>query len=169
MSYQLYTDGATSKNGTKDAIGGWAYIALKDDKIIDLKAEQLSPATNNICELTAILKGCEFLLPQLETFDIIEVYSDSAYCINCVNQHWYGKWRQNGWINSSKQPVKNKEIWEQLIPFFDDPRFRWIKVKGHADNKWNNLVDRLAVDAKVGIMPYLFDKKSNSYFFRYDF
>ena len=147
--YQLYTDGATSNNGSKNAEGGWAYLVLKENAVIASAAEYVQPATNNICELLAILKGCNFLLPMLNPFDSVEVYSDSAYCINCVNQKWYYKWKQNGWINSQKEPVKNKELWEQLVPFFEDPRFKWIKVKGHSTNKWNETVDKMAVKARL--------------------
>ena len=147
--YKVYTDGATSNNGRDNAIGGWAYAVITDDILLCSRAEKVQPATNNICELTAILEGCRQVLPLLNELDNVEVYSDSAYCINCVNQQWYGTWRQNGWINSSKQPVKNKELWIQLIPFFDDPRFKWIKVKGHSEDYWNNYVDKLAVNARL--------------------
>lgn len=147
--YKLYTDGATSNNGKEGAIGGWAYAILNDGELVGSAAEKVQPATNNICELTAILEGCRQVLPFLNELDNVEVYSDSAYCINCVNQHWYGVWRQNGWINSSKQPVKNKELWIQLIPFFDDPRFKWIKIKGHSGDQWNELVDKMAINARL--------------------
>jgi ribonuclease HI len=80
-------------------------------------------------------------------FEIV-VYSDSAYVINCYKQKWYKKWQVNGWINSKKQPVANKELWEQLIPYFENPFFSFEKVAGHADNKYNNLVDEMAVKAK---------------------
>lgn len=145
MGYKLYTDGATSKNGQVDAVGGWAFVLLKNDNLLCSRAEKVQPATNNICELLAIINGCKEVQFYLNSFDSIEVYSDSAYCINCVNESWYKKWLQNNWITSSKQPVANKELWEQLIPFFDDPRFKWIKVKGHSGNQWNELVDKLAV------------------------
>lgn len=148
MSYQLYTDGATSKNGTEEAVGGWAYILLKDGLQISAVAKKVSPATNNICELLAIINGCQAASPLLKSIDSIEVYSDSAYCINCVNEKWYKKWLQNGWKTSSKEPVKNAELWDKLIPFFDDPRFKWIKVKGHNGNYWNEMVDKLAVSVR---------------------
>lgn len=146
--YEIYTDGATSSNGSESARGGWAYIILENGMKIASAAEGVQPATNNICELLAALNGCKFIEPKLKEIDSITVYSDSAYLINCVNQRWYGKWRQVGWINSSKQPVKNRKLWEELIPFFDDPRFKWIKVKAHNGNFWNEEVDKMAVKAK---------------------
>lgn len=148
VSYQLYTDGATSKNGSDNAVGGWAYILLKDGTQTCSAAEKVQPATNNICELLAIIHGCQAVLPLLESIDIVEVFSDSAYCINCANEKWYKKWLQNGWKTTSKEPVKNAELWSQLIPFFEDPRFKWIKVKGHDGNFWNETVDKLAVSVR---------------------
>ena len=149
--FQIYTDGATSKNGDINAVGGWAYIILKDGIEIGSAADYVKPATNNICEMLAILNACNSIKKELNDIDSVEVYSDSAYCINCVNQHWYSKWVTNGWITSSKEPVKNKELWEQLIPFFEDARFKWIKVKGHSNDKWNEKVDNMAVQARLRI------------------
>ena len=78
------------------------------------------------------------------------IYTDSAYLINCANQGWYLKWMTNGWMTSQKTPVANKELWEELIPTFDDTRFEYRKVRGHQKgdsftSKWNNYVDGLAV------------------------
>lgn len=54
-----------------------------------------------------------------------------------------------GWRNSKKEPVANRELWERLIPYFENPRFSFEKVKGHSGEKdWNDYVDRLAVEAK---------------------
>ena len=78
------------------------------------------------------------------------IYTDSAYLINCANQGWYLKWMTNGWMTSQKTSVANKELWEELIPTFDDTRFEYRKVRGHQKgdsftSKWNNYVDVLAV------------------------
>ena len=113
---KIYTDGATSGNGKANAIGGWAYLILNDNnEIIKKNSGHIEKATNNICELTAILMGCEAVK---DTADFVTVYSDSAYCINCYQEHWYLKWQMNGWFNSKKQPVANKELWKKLIPYF---------------------------------------------------
>lgn len=142
---KIYTDGATSGNGNADAIGGWAYIVLNDiNEIIDQNNGYIIKATNNICELTAILMGCESVK---DTAEFVTIYSDSAYCINCYKERWYSKWQMNGWINSKKQPVANKGLWEKLIPYFEDSRFFFEKVKGHSGNQLNELVDKMAVDA----------------------
>ena len=146
--YEIYTDGATSKNGYDGATGGYAWALLKDEKCIEYASYHLSPATNNICEMMAIINACEEIAPKLENFDKVNVYSDSAYVINCYLQFWWKAWLHNNWVNSKKELVKNRELWERIIPFFQDSRFQFIKVKGHSGNYWNERVDELAVAAK---------------------
>lgn len=79
----------------------------------------------------------------------VTIFSDSTYVVKCFNDKWYVKWQKNGWKNSQKQPVANKELWEPLVELYlhRDPRpqFRW--VKGHSGDKMNDLVDELAVAA----------------------
>lgn len=149
---KVYTDGACSKNGEIGAPGGWAWVIVNECDTAILQGNgHIDNATNNICELTAMLEACKKSLIIPTSY---EIYSDSAYIINCYEQRWYKKWQVNGWINSKKQPVANKELWEQLIPFFENKNYKFIKVKGHAGNQldphsyWNNYVDKLAVSAK---------------------
>lgn len=148
--YEIYTDGATSKNGYEGAVGGAAFIILKNDEKIVEWNKKIESATNNICEMIAIITACEEITSMLNDFDKVNIYSDSAYVINCYKQFWWKAWLHNNWVNSKKEPVKNRELWEKLIPYFQDARFEFIKVKGHAGNKWNELVDELAVSAKWG-------------------
>ena len=155
MIYKLYTDGATSKNGYEGAYGGYAWALVANDKLIDSDSYNITPATNNICELKAMIEGCRAAEKIIGCLDVVLVYSDSAYMINCYKNGWYEKWRINGWINSKKEPVKNKDLWEELIPYFENLNFKFEKVKGHSNSndensKWNNYVDRLAVEAKNG-------------------
>ena len=80
--YEIYCDGATSKNGREGAVGGYAWALIKDGECVDYYAHSLAPATNNICEMMAIIDSCEKISKVLEPFDKVNVYSDSAYCIN---------------------------------------------------------------------------------------
>lgn len=153
MIYKLYTDGATSKNGYEGAYGGYGWAIITNDKLVEDGRGYISPATNNICELRGMIEGCRSVQSVIEPFDVVLVYSDSAYIVNCYKQGWYKGWERNGWTNSKKQPVANKELWEELIPFFENPNFKFEKVKGHSTDEsshsyWNNYVDRLAVEAK---------------------
>ena len=153
MNYSIYTDGATSDNGYEGAQGGWAWILLDEQERIILKTVgHLDNATNNVCELTAVIDACRYAYHKMDLTDpnpTFTIYSDSAYIVNCYKEKWYKKWQLNGWKNSKKQPVANKELWEHLIPYFEDSRFTFEKVKGHANNEYNNLVDKLAVEAKM--------------------
>lgn len=145
MKYSIYTDGATSGNGYEGAQGGWAWILLdEDNNIIAKGAGHIDNATNNICELTAVINVCSLVSSENE----FTIYSDSAYIINCYKEKWYKKWQANGWVNSKKQPVANKELWEVLIEYFDKPNFHFEKVKGHSTNEYNIIVDDMAVRAK---------------------
>ena len=110
---------------------------------------KVSNATNNICELSAVLGACAFFDAYTSKENTATIYSDSSYIINCITQKWYKKWQTNGWRNSKKEPVANRELWERLIPYFENPRFSFEKVKGHSGEKdWNDYVDKLAVEAK---------------------
>lgn len=142
---KIYTDGATSNNGYEGACGGWAFIIVENGSIIHKGKGYMENATNNQCELAAIISVCHAARELEET---VTIYSDSAYCINCYEQQWYKKWEKNGWINSKNEPVANQDLWKKLIPFFKDPHFIFKKVKGHSDNEFNNIVDRMAVEAK---------------------
>ena len=103
-------------------------------------------------ELTAALKACEEV-EAMDGFATVKLYSDSAYLINCYKQNWWKTWRANGWKNSKKEPVANQDLWEKLIYFFmKAPGYDFIKVKGHAGNQYNEMVDRLAVAAKESVM-----------------
>ena len=146
---KIYTDGAVSHNGFEDAVGGWAFLALDDfNNELYRASAHVDPATNNICELLAVLNGCQYGLEHYNGFEIITIYSDSAYIIDCCNDNWYKKWQLNGWLTSKKQPVLNQDLWKALIPYFDNPIFSFKKVKGHSTNEYNNIVDKMAVEAK---------------------
>lgn len=149
MEYHIYTDGACSGNGYENAKGGWAYVHVKPElnQFIWRNSGYEENTTNQRMELMACVMACEEL-PKETLHNKITVFSDSAYLINCYSQKWYEKWESNGWINSKKEPVANKDLWERLLPYFKLSNFTFKKVKGHSSNEWNNLVDSLAVQAR---------------------
>ena len=79
----------------------------------------------------------------------LEIFSDSTYVVNCFRDHWWEGWIRRGWMNSKKQPVANRDLWEPLVEAYRarPVTFRW--VKGHGGNKWNDVADRLAVHASL--------------------
>ena len=150
--YEIYCDGAVSGNGKDNAPGGWAYVILKDGRLISQNSGGEVGTTNQRMELTAMLKACEEL-EAMDGFATVKVYSDSAYCIRCFKENWWKNWRVNGWRNSKKEPVANQDLWEKLIFFFmKAPGYDFIKVRGHQGVHWNEEVDKMAVAAKMRYM-----------------
>ncbi len=154
----IYTDGATSGNGTSKARGGWAYIFYAEGaRPISEYGGEIG-TTNNRMELIAAIKGIEAARAIYGEKQDLHIISDSAYLCNCYEQKWYRNWELNGWVNSNKGPVANKDLWEKLIPYFRDSHILFIKVKGHAGNENNELVDKLAkkgaAEAKKEPNPY---------------
>lgn len=146
MNLIVYTDGACSGNGRKNSQGGWGYAIYSEEgcEITTGYGGEVD-TTNNRMEMTAVLMGIQQAIELQDTeFYTITIYTDSAYIHNCKNQGWYKAWRANGWINSKKQAVLNKELWELLIQYFEDFRFIFKKVKGHSGIEQNELVDELA-------------------------
>lgn len=141
---EVYTDGATSANGTSKARGGWAYMFVDKDGTVYSSYGGEVGTTNNRMELLAAIRGIEAARALYGEHIRIHVISDSAYLINCYNEGWYKNWRMNGWVNSSKKPVANKDLWERLIPYFDDFDILFIKCAGHSGNDNNDFVDKLA-------------------------
>lgn len=137
-SVTIYTDGACSGN---PGPGGWG--AVLEFKGVEKEISGYHPSTtNNIMELTAALKALQSLKEPCE----VSLYSDSAYLVRGFNEGWIHNWQKNGWQNSKKEPVANKEIWQSLIEQSQHHKITWIKVKGHSDNELNNRCDKLATD-----------------------
>lgn len=135
----IYTDGACSGN---PGPGGWGTILMCDDVKKEISGRK-DNTTNNVMEITAVIKGLELLKYPCE----VEVYSDSAYVVNAFNQKWINGWKKNGWRNSNKEEVKNRELWEKLDSLTHIHDVTFIKVKGHSDNEYNNRCDELARNA----------------------
>ena len=122
--------------------GGWGSILMYKDNKKEISGG-LENTTNNVMELTAVIEALKLLKFPCE----VELYSDSAYVVNAFNQNWIDGWLKNGWKNSRKEPVKNKELWEELYNLSKIHKIQFIKVKGHADNEYNNRCDELARNA----------------------
>ena len=131
----LYTDGACSGNPGK---GGWGAILMYNDAKKEISGGE-SQTTNNKMELTAVIKGLEALKEECN----VDIYSDSAYVVNAFLQDWITNWQNNGW-KSKKGMVLNIDLWQRLIELTKKHNVTWHKVKGHADNEFNNRCDALA-------------------------
>ncbi len=134
----VYTDGACSGN---PGPGGWGAIILNQGTETVLSGFE-ADTTNNRMELTAVIQGLtalnEIKMP-------VTLYTDSQYIVNANNQHWLDNWQIKGWLNASKKPVANRDLWEQIIALNKKYNPTYVWVKGHSSNEYNNRCDALAV------------------------
>ena len=133
----IYTDGACSGN---PGPGGWAAILMAGGAKKEMSGGERD-TTNNRMELMAVIEGLKALKRPCK----VDIYSDSAYVVNAFEQNWIGKWVKNGWKNSAKAEVANSDLWKELINLTSMHNVTFHKVKGHADNEFNNRCDELAV------------------------
>ena len=132
----IYTDGACSGN---PGPGGWAAVLISGEHKKEISGGS-KQTTNNIMELTAILESLKALKSECE----VELYSDSAYCVNAFNQNWIYGWIKKGWKTADGSEVKNKEIWQEIYDLTKKHKVNFNKVKGHSNVELNNRCDELA-------------------------
>ena len=138
-----YTDGSATGNGTENSIGGFGIVEVDENNNIlwEYQENNLKYETNNSMELTAILYALNHIEVEEASFLKPIIYSDSAYCVNLIND-WMYSWERNGWKRPKNQEVKNLNLIKQIFELADLAEIR--KVKGHSDNKWNEYADKLA-------------------------
>lgn len=138
-----YTDGACSGNGKPDGgAGGWGAVIIQNGKRTELSGGA-ADTTNNRMELTACIEALRFV----RTPSNILLITDSQYVINGIVKGWVKSWKRNNWKKSDGTPVKNPDLWEELvsaIQFHKKIEFQW--VKGHATTEENNRCDYMAVE-----------------------
>ena len=134
---RIYTDGACSGNP-----GNGGYCAILIYKGIEkvVSGSELN-TTNNRMELLAVINGLKKLKEPCD----VEIFSDSAYVTEAFNKMWIEDWQKNNWKTSSKQDVKNIDLWKELLSYTKKHKTTFIKVKGHSDNEYNNRCDKIAV------------------------
>lgn len=137
---ELYVDGASRSNGSQDSIGAYG-VYLKYNEHTKELYRAFRNVTNNEMELLAMITG----LKELKRKNLlVKVYSDSAYVVNGINNKWYKKWQINGWLTSSKTPVANRRLWQELVELIESfPFIEIIKVRGHSDCEGNIKADEL--------------------------
>lgn len=158
--YVYYTDGACTLNQTNGEYekgpGGWGWVEVENDTIVKQRGWGSPNTTNNEMELSAIHNAlCRYSEDHFKKDETsMVIYSDSAYCINIFTQ-WVKGWEANGWTRGRKhEPIKNLEliqnIWamiQLLSTGFSDVKF--VKVKGHSGDGWNEYADKIAVENKL--------------------
>jgi len=139
MKYTIYTDGACSGN---PGPGGWGVVILDENKNQYNISGKAKDTTNNRMELTAPIMA----LKKIKTKSDVTIFTDSVYVKNGITE-WIKKWEKNGWKNANKKPIKNKDLWIKLNNFCQKNKVTWKWVKGHSNNKYNDLADELATRA----------------------
>lgn len=137
MDIEIFTDGGY-RSSTE--IGAWSFVV--NDDTIQISFDTETNTTNQRMELKAIIEALKFCKKNyLEAEVKVKIFSDSAYCVNGMNQKWYNKWILNKWTNSKGELVKNKELWQELIELDKELDVEYVKVRGHAGDKLNEMAD----------------------------
>jgi len=137
----IYTDGACSPN---PGPGGWGAVLIhKDGSPLELSGYG-GETTNNRMELTAVVKA----LSALDCPHRITLFTDSQYVKNGITS-WINSWQRKNWQTASKKPVKNVELWKELLAESSKHQVSWKWIRGHTANRWNERADELAVAARL--------------------
>ena len=138
----IYTDGACLGN---PGPGGYGAVLLYNDHRKELSGG-FRLTTNNrmeimaaIVALTALKRSCE-----------VTLYTDSQYVVNALTKGWAERWRANGWKRNKKEKALNCDLWEQLLNLCRRHKIEFVWVRGHNDNRENELCDLLASEAAQG-------------------
>jgi ribonuclease HI len=126
-----------------------AYIMLdevpgEDSVVVDKASGHKDGTTNQEMEIIAVAEAFESL--EGRSPEIVNLYSDSAYVINCLKDRWFDKWVSNGWLNNKKNPVENRDAWERLIDAVEKHTVNFFHVKRNT-TKYIRLVDGMAKQA----------------------
>jgi ribonuclease HI len=140
----IHTDGACKGN---PGPGGWAALLRMGSHEKELTGGE-PDTTNNRMEMTAVIRGLTSLIEPCE----VTVHSDSRYVIDGMTK-WIQGWKRNGWISASKKPVRNEDLWHELIAAAAPHRISWEWVRGHNGHDENERVDKLACAAAEAARP----------------
>lgn len=134
----IYTDGSSRGN---PGPGGFGIVLMSGQHRKDV-ACGFRRTTNNRMELLGVITALEMLkIPN----SIVTIYTDSKYVADAINQNWL-----SGWIKKNFKNVKNPDLWVRFLRIYKQHKVRFVWVKGHADNPYNNRCDQLAVAAATG-------------------
>jgi ribonuclease HI len=141
----IYTDGSSRGN---PGPGGWGSIVWWNGKVSELGGGE-KRTTNNRMELTATIEGLSFVRDLGDEYTI-HMRTDSSYVINGITK-WVAGWVRNGWINSKKEEVLNRDLWEALAEVVSDlklsgSKISWVYVAGHSGIPGNEQADRVATE-----------------------
>ncbi len=139
---EAFTDGSCLGN---PGAGGWASIVRykEHEKILSGGYKR---TTNNRMELIAVIEALKLLIEPC----VVTVYSDSSYVCDSVKKGWLTSWQKKNWINSAKKPVKNRDLWEEMVPLLKKHKVTMQWIRGHDGHVENERCDELARAAASG-------------------
>ncbi|QPJ61783.1 MAG: ribonuclease HI [Candidatus Nitronauta litoralis] len=135
---EIFTDGACKGN---PGPGGYGCLIRQNGQTRELKGAEPN-TTNNIMELTAAIVALEDLKEPSE----VDLTTDSQYLVKGITE-WLPGWIRKNWVNASRQPVKNKELWQKLDRLNKLHQISWHWVRGHSGHPENERADQLANEA----------------------
>ena len=142
---KIYTDGACANNPGEGGFGIILMYQTSDNKTVSKEfSKGYKLTTNNRMELLAVIEALNILKKPCE----VELYSDSKYVVDAINQGWLDNWQAKNWKLNTKNPVKNIDLWEEYLISQKPHDIKFIWVKGHNDNEFNEKCDKLAVQAR---------------------
>jgi ribonuclease HI len=137
---EIATDGACKGN---PGPGGWGAVIRSGAHEKELSGGE-TPTTNNRMELMAAIRALEALNKPCR----VKLSTDSRYVMDGLTK-WIKGWQRNGWKTADRKPVKNADLWQELLAASAPHRIEWQWVKGHAGHPENERADRLASEAAV--------------------
>ena len=147
MRVEAWTDGSARGN---PGPGGYGALLRYVDPAGGVHERELScgyrRTTNNRMELMGAIAALEALVRPCA----VELHTDSQYLANAFTKGWVDSWQRKGWKNASRQPVKNRDLWERLLRAMGPHEVTWLWVKGHAGHADNERADQLATSAADG-------------------
>ena len=135
MKVEIFCDGACSGN---PGVGGWGSILRYGDTVKEQSGAE-GDTTNNRMEMTAAIEALSSLKRPCE----VVLTTDSQYLVKGMTE-WISGWIRKGWVNSKKEPVLNRELWERLLAQSKIHKIRWAWVRGHNGHPENERCDELA-------------------------
>lgn len=141
----IWTDGSCD-TGSGD--GGWGYLMRHEEHVRSDSAYEAG-TTNNRMELTAAVEA----LRALKEPCAVTLVTDSQYLKKAFTDGWLNTWQRNGWLTAARKPVKNRDLWEELLALTRHHAVDWAWTRGHSGHTENEAVDRLALDARRSRKP----------------
>ena len=142
----IFTDGACRGNPGPGAwAAGWGVILRMGHHEKEMSGGE-AETTNNRMEMTAVIRALKALTEPCA----VTIHTDSRYVIDGMTK-WIEGWKRKGWVSASKQPVRNQDLWHDLIEAVLHHQIEWQWIKGHDGHPENERADKLASDAAIRV------------------